>query len=330
MAIQQLRPVAAVESRPASLVSYEQLAELVNAAFDGHMGGRVPFTAKTIARWAEIHFISLNQSLVFHVPSETQRPVAFAFIALRDDEGDCAGREKDRHARLAGMGVVPEFQSRKVGGLALRMVIEKMRDKGMEVLELECDCKNERGLRLYRSAGFQIIRKLSGWEREDEVTLEDQRNEDRKKKKLNGEKCEGEDIFPGSEVRERLQECPIQEVSDLVTEHAAENLPWQAWGFHRSMMPQRAFHVNREAYCVVAMPQEGEPGYRISCVFVRPECRGKGASLRLARTMFAHFPQWRWHTRVVFPTEYGEKIAARTGFTLKEERQYQMRLRIQQ
>lgn len=340
MAIQgRTGPVEKLQSRPASLLTKQQIAELINLVFTGRASGHPHhLTAESVALWLEGQYVYLEQSYVFLLPDESPAPVAFGLVALREAAPRDGG--KAGHARLAGMGVVPLFQGRGIGWLALGMVIDGLRDKGVELLELECVSANRRAMNLYTGAGFSIVRELTGWDRDDEVTF--QKGEElkrwRRQQRLEDAGLPQEEDDDDNdkeakqpEVRERLQECPIQEVSALVNAHGAEDLPWQAWGFHRSPTPQRAFHVNGEAYCVVAAPQEDEPAYRISCVFVPPEHRGKGATQRLAKAMFAHFPHWRWATYGTFPREYGEKIAERAGFTEKTHRRhYQMRLRIEE
>jgi ribosomal protein S18 acetylase RimI-like enzyme/predicted GNAT family acetyltransferase len=337
MAIQgSTDPVESLLWRPASILSNQQLAELINLVFRGHASGQPQdLNAESFAQWVEGFYVHLEQSFIFLLPGESPAPVAFAFVALREGE-PCDGG-KEGHARLAGLGVLPLFQGRGIGWLALDIVINKMAAKGVKVLELECLSANQRGMNLYKSAGFETVRELTGWERDDEVTSQKKQELERWKRQQqledaglqqdDGNSNEEEEKQP--EVRERLQECSIQEISALVNKHGAEDLPWQAWGFHRSPTPQRAFHVNNEAYCVVAAPEEDEVAYRITCVFVPPEHRGKGATERLAKAMFAHFPHWRWTTFGTFPREYCEKLAARIGFVEKPQRKhYQMRLEV--
>lgn len=310
MAAQTNGPVSTLESRPASLLSWQQLADLTNLCFTGYIGDAVSHTPESMAQAADVSYVRLEESLVFYDASESLlQPVAFAFIALRDGNSGGEGQGViEEYGRLVSMGVVPQYQGRKVGGLALSMVIDAVRDKGMEVLELECIRENTRGVKLYKNAGFEIVRELAGWERDGD-----------------------RDEQGTGEENSQLQECSVQEVRDLIDAHgAADDLPWQVWGFHRSMTPQQAFHIDGEAYCVVAEPASGgkEGPLKISCLFVKPEHRGKGASERLAKALSARFPGRSWTTQVIFPVEYGEKIAARTGFRERRARLYQMRLKL--
>lgn len=321
------RAVTTLEARPASLLSSQQLAELANQAFTGYIGNPISMTAESVVQWIEEHYISLEHSYVYFAPPEfgSAQPVAFGLIALRGKSDD--GGRKEGHARLASMGVVPDFQGKRVGGLALKMLISAMKDKEIEVFELECIRENVRGVKLYEKAGFEIIQELAGWERDAEVTAKAPGKKAKEEKKEQ-EQVEGDVQSKAPEVGEQLQECQVQEVSDMVNAHGAEDLPWQLWGFSRSPTPKRAFHLDSEAYCVVTPPDEGGDTCLILCVFVRPEHRGKGASLRLAKAMFSQFPTWKWQTKVILPVQYGEKIAERTGFKERAMRLYQMRLRI--
>lgn len=322
--------VTALDFKLASTLTYQELADLANLAFTGYIGGQFHFTAESLEPWLKAHYVDLEQSYIFFARDEPEvGPVGFAHIALRNKHNAGKGA-KAGHARLSGMAVVPAFQGRRVGGLALKMVIDRVRAKGVEVLELECICNNTRGVKLYQNAGFEIVQELLGWTRDDQITVAARQREEKGGQILGDEQREEDKKEEGtSAVKAQLQECTVEEVRDLVNEYGAEDLPWQPWGFHQSLTPQEAFHINGQAYCVIAAPSEGEEAYRISCVFVKPESRGKGAAKDLAKTIFAKFPERKFMAKVIFPTKYGEKLAEELGFKEQIMRQYQMRLRVQ-
>jgi ribosomal protein S18 acetylase RimI-like enzyme/predicted GNAT family acetyltransferase len=287
-----------METKQASLLSNEELAELFTNSFRGYMGSPVLLTAEGLVKWCAANYAEIPRSYVFYLPEEESptAPVGFGVMAVRED--------KPTHSRLASMGVVPECQGKGVGGRALGLIIEKERERGVEVLELEVITSNERGVKLYKSAGFEITRELVGWEKGP--TGESQKEEAR-----------------DADVRE----CSVEEVDALVKPHCDEDLAWQAWGFSKSINPLRAFTLNDEAYCVIAVPEQEEQPINPQCVFVRPESRGKGLSVRLAKAVEAKFPGRKWMVKPVFPREY-EKVAKAAGFTELGIAEYQMRLKL--
>lgn len=96
-----------MQSRPASDLSFQQLATLFNDAFTGYIGGSFNFSAEALEKWIPNNCISLARSHVFyHAPEAANNDeyVAFAFIALRHD--------KPNHARLAVMGLRARLKAR--------------------------------------------------------------------------------------------------------------------------------------------------------------------------------------------------------------------------
>ena len=291
-----------MESKSASLLSDTELAELVNHSFEGYMGSPVSHTGESLVKWCAANYVDLPLSYIFYLPDESStKPVGFGVMGIRED--------KPTHSRLVAMGVVPESQGKRVGGRALAKIIEGERERGMEVLELEVINSNERGVKLYKSAGFEIVRELVGWEKNAAVSSP-----------------EGAEDVAG--LLSELRECSVEDVDVLVKPSCAEDLAWQAWGFARSVSPQRAFTLNEEAYCVISVPEQEDQAITITCLFVKPESRGKGASVRLARAMEAKFPGRKWWLKPIFPREYGEKLAKATGFTELGVGEYQMRLKL--
>lgn len=320
--------VTALDLKPASILTYQELADLANLAFTGYIGTQFNHTSESVEPWLKAHYVDLEQSYIFFACDEPEAgPIGFALIALRTEENAGKGA-KAGHARLSGMAVIPAFQGRRVGGLALKMVIDEVKAKGIEVLELECICNNTRGVKLYQSAGFEIAQELLGWTRDDQNTVTTRLKEESHQTPADEKKGNREEE-ERSGLSKRLQECAVEKVEDLVNEYGAEDLPWQPWGFHQSLTPQEAFHINGQAYCVIAAPSEGEEAYRISCVFVKPEFRGRGAAKGLAKAIFAKFPERKFTAKVIFPKKYGEKLAEELGFKEQIMRQYQMRLRVQ-
>lgn len=79
---------------------------------------------------------------------------AFALVAPRPDQ---------RAWRLGTMGAVPAARGTGTAPALLDDFIERARAAGQLRVELECFAQNERGVRLYRSRGFETVHELHGY-----------------------------------------------------------------------------------------------------------------------------------------------------------------------
>jgi len=64
-------------------------------------------------------------------------------------------------AWIGGLGVVPEFRRRGVGRLIMNGLTGQARAAGCRQVQLEVITRNERAINLYRSLGFEQLRRLS-------------------------------------------------------------------------------------------------------------------------------------------------------------------------
>jgi ribosomal protein S18 acetylase RimI-like enzyme len=62
---------------------------------------------------------------------------------------------KGRDAFVDELFILPEFQGKGIGKLAVDFVIDEARKEGVKALHLEAEHNNERGLHLYRQKGFK-------------------------------------------------------------------------------------------------------------------------------------------------------------------------------
>lgn len=67
--------------------------------------------------------------------------------------------------RLGTMGALPQARGSGAAAALLDDFIERARGAGCQRVELECFAQNERGLRLYRSRGFEPVYALHGYRR---------------------------------------------------------------------------------------------------------------------------------------------------------------------
>lgn len=281
-----------MESHPATTVSLAQLAEVFNDSFADYSGGPVNFNADTLAEWISNNFISLPRSHVLLSRDDSSKPIAFGFIALRDD--------KPGESRIPMLGVVPSAR----GGTGSRLVEQMIRGEkanGVKVIWLECLQDHALAVNLYRRKGFTIHQELPGWQRDA--------------------------LLPHELVSDPdLQVCTVEEIDALVKQYGAKDLPWQAWGFRLRCGPSggQAFRLGH-AYCVVSNPDDVDEEIVVHSLILPPEWRGKGEATRLAKAVMSTFPGKKWQVYPLFPKEYTEAIAKKLGFK-QDEIQYQMKL----
>lgn len=62
---------------------------------------------------------------------------------------------KGRDAFVDELFILPEFQGRGIGKIAIDFIVEQAKSLDIKALHLEAEHHNERGLRLYRQKGFK-------------------------------------------------------------------------------------------------------------------------------------------------------------------------------
>jgi ribosomal protein S18 acetylase RimI-like enzyme len=282
-----------MEFKPASNFTLAQIAECFNKSFHGYIAGNFTFTADELAKHIAKDGISLDRSLV-GCNSEGTAPVAFSFIALRED--------RPTLVRLAAFGVVPELKGQGVGSKLVEATIKSERARGVKVIELEVIKQNDAGFALYKKMGFTIHQELFCWER-DALAADELKD------------------APSGE----LEECTVAQVRELVRKYAVEDLPWQPWML---LAPDasRAYKLG-DAYCVISDPEdEASELVKLQSLIVRPGSRGQGQATRLASAIMAKFPGKKWRTAsAIYPKAYGDSLAKRLGFHEHNLSQYQMR-----
>ena len=65
-----------------------------------------------------------------------------------------APRERYRHRASFGISVLKEYWGLRIGSLLLAAIISGAKEMGLEMLELEVVCTNERAIALYEKFGF--------------------------------------------------------------------------------------------------------------------------------------------------------------------------------
>lgn len=128
-------------------MSIEQLADTMNESFAGYFLP-VTFTPPKYARFCRAYSIDLAQGLLAR--HWDGRLVGLTMVGLRGERGWCGG-----------FGIVPEFRGIGLGTWFCHKLVERGREAGLTTLQLEVLTQNERAIRIYQQAGFQITRDLA-------------------------------------------------------------------------------------------------------------------------------------------------------------------------
>ena len=130
-----------------SLLSLEQLAQAVNATFDGYFMP-VKHTALTFGAFCRQYSLDVGQSVL--MDDETGQLVGLTMLGLRAGlRGWCGG-----------FGIVPGYRGRGLSDLLVNGLLDRARELGLVSLQLEVLTQNERAFKTYQKAGFQTTRQM--------------------------------------------------------------------------------------------------------------------------------------------------------------------------
>ncbi len=139
---------AAVRLVPADSIDFDALVRLFNEAYSDYV---VPLRLDRAALQFTIAVCDIDLA-ASRVVLEDGEPAAFAFLAVRDDEG-----------WIGGMGTVPERRRHGLGEAALSTTIDEARRRGVASVRLEVIDDNAPAHALYEKLGFQVERDLAVW-----------------------------------------------------------------------------------------------------------------------------------------------------------------------
>jgi GNAT superfamily N-acetyltransferase len=284
-----------MELKPASSVPLEELSRLVNDAFSNYFRP-INMDPVKLSHWIQHDSIDMDESKVFEQDGEA---VGFGLIARRGSA-----------SRLAAMGVVPSTAGKGVGTVAMARLVQEARDRGDSCLELEVVDQNERAIKMYLRAGFDIVRRLAGWECDSPVVS-------------NG--------HPSQSDLDALESIPLSEAADFLTKHESPDLPWQVTGVSVASPegegePLPVAYRLGQAVAIIADPVVEEEKVTIHSLMVAPDHRRQGQASRLAAAVLAKYPGKKWIAKARLPEEHGAELAAKFGFTRMPIGQVQMRL----
>lgn len=271
-------------SNPASDYSNVELVEILNRGFESYS---VPITFHVTAflNMVRKDGIDLTSSRVLLHDDE---PMGIALIARRGWT-----------SRLAAMGIAREYRGMGAGSWFMKQMIHEARQRGEREMLLEVIEQNEPAVRLYKTCGFETVRRLIGLLRKDAV----------------------EDPAAG-----QLEEIDILSVAGLITQYGLPDLPWQLSGqsLAQTNPPARGY-CKGKAYVVISNPEAND--VVIWSLLVEPSARGNGLGTEMLKTVMATHPHKTWHIPALLPEELGV-VYERAGFVREELSQWQMKLRL--
>jgi len=139
---------AAVAIVPADSVDLDALTAVFNGAYSDYF---VPLKLDRGGLELTIDICDIDLA-ASRVALEDGNPVAFAFLALRGDDG-----------WIGGMGTLPTHRRRGLGEKALTEVLGEAKTRGATSVRLEVIEQNQPARRLYEKLGFRRERDLNVW-----------------------------------------------------------------------------------------------------------------------------------------------------------------------
>ncbi len=200
-------------------------------------------------------------------------------------------------SRLAAMGIVKEMRGKKAGTWLMEQLIREAHERKDREMVLEVIEQNEPAVRLYKSHGFDTVRRLIG--------------------------CIHRDAK--QDAKSDLQEIDLRKMGQLISLHGLPDLPWQLSGETIALInpPIRAYKLEG-AHIVISNPDMEH--IVIWSLLVEPSTRGKGLGADMLKRVMAHHVSGKvWHVPAIWPEEFGI-LFERAGFQREELSQWQMRL----
>ncbi|PTL75851.1 N-acetyltransferase [Vitiosangium sp. GDMCC 1.1324] len=270
--------MAAPEFSSALFLPLDRLAEGFAACFAGYV---VPISAdvRAFEQRLRTEHVHLADS---HVMVREGRVVALGLVARRGDV-----------SRVAAMGIVPELRRSGVGHALLQRIFDDARSRGDRSVGLEVIESNAPAVALYERTGFQVRRRLVGWE----GTL--------------------------PEHSAPLEEVPLTTAVAAVLREGEPGLPWQLAPETLAGLtaPTRAFRLGS---AVAVITEAGPQDVVLRSLVVAREKRRQGEGSRLVRGLAARLPGRRWKVPAISPEELGAPFFTAMGLRRQALTQLEM------
>ncbi|HEX2081196.1 MAG TPA: GNAT family N-acetyltransferase [Longimicrobium sp.] len=204
-------------------------------------------------------------------------------------------------SRVGGMAVAKDARGGGLGRRVMRDAVADARARGDRVLLLEVIEQNTTAVRLYKSLGFRMVRRLVGYRRDPQPV-------------------EGDvDV---------LREIDPSEFARMAYHEADAGLPWMIAPetLIAATAPSRAFALEDRAYALVANA-EAET-LTLTAIVVPRAHRLEGWGTRMLRALAAAFPGKPWQAIALIPENMAPGFFERAGWERQGISQLEMRLEL--
>jgi ribosomal protein S18 acetylase RimI-like enzyme len=253
----------------------------LNHCFEGYLTP-VNFTVSSFEQRMRSEHLDPEASKIYTLEGQ---PVGVILVARRGWS-----------SRIAAMSVAPEVRNQGVGRQMLLEILDSARERHDRQVLLEVFEQNPNAVRLYRSLGFQIVRKLVGYERP-----------------------------PSQETFEPLVEIDPLEFSRIAMREGESGLPWmlEAETFAAKVLPNRAFQLESGAFALVT-DTVGE-NIVIWNLIVSRSIRRRGLGSRMVRGLVNQFNGKGCVIVQLVPETLAPEFFSSLGFTVMSLNQFEMR-----
>jgi ribosomal protein S18 acetylase RimI-like enzyme len=272
---------------PATSFSLEAIAGLFTLGFEGSLVP-VRMSAGALSLMIRRDSLDLAASRVF---TKGDRPVAFILMCSR-------GWSR----RVAGMGVVSDFRRIGLGHRLMETVIQDAAENRFRRILLEVVEGNDSAVRLYRELGFQVERRLVGYQM----------------------RCRNDLELTGDELREM----DPRELGKILEYEAPPDTPWQLSmeSIAAAGPPEVALRLGDKAYVLINGLTETDGTLHL--VLVPHALRRQGWGMRLIRALCGRYPGRRWRIPARFPENLAPEFFERAGFRRLAPSQLEMVLTV--
>jgi ribosomal protein S18 acetylase RimI-like enzyme len=202
-------------------------------------------------------------------------------------------------SRVGGMAVAADVRGRGLGRRVMRDAIDDARARGDHALLLEVIEQNTPAVKLYKSLGFRVARRLVGY-RWDPAPLDG----------------------PTGALREVD---PLQ-LARVALREGEPDLPWMlaAETLSAATAPARAFALEDRAYALISNPDAET--LSLSALVVPRAHRRQGWGSRMLRALATAFPGRPMQAVAIVPDNLAPEFFARAGWERQGISQFEMRL----
>ncbi len=255
-----------------------QVASILNDCFEGYLMP-VKFTAQAVHSRFRAEHLDAAASFVYF---KNDLPQGIILVARRG-----------KHSRVAAMGVATAARGQGLGRLMLSEAMVVARDRGETGMKLEVFEQNTRALGLYQSLGFEISKRLVGYQKPATTgQLED------------------------------LVEIDALEFSRVATLEAEPDLPWQLMPENFVSQSAQAFQLEDKAFALASLAGSS---FFLWGLVVRREFRRQGYGRRLLGGLVQQFEGKECRIVQVVPENLAPGFFSSLGFKVLDLTQFEMK-----